>query len=197
VIGREHQGAARPAGHERGLDHLPEIGLGRHVRDGIVHEHAVELATQPYRPHVALDVLALRVEGPAHGQHARHAVDERHREVRPQVRRVVAAAAAELEQRPRRRLAGIVQLTAVERGLFGVLGRRREERPPGGQLVVELHRTGLKISNTLAGFPSSVILSRNTSPNRRATASDVAFSGWIKLMRRWRLVSSNAQRIDA
>jgi hypothetical protein len=47
---------------QRGLDRGFEIGLCRHVSDRIVHENSIELASEPYRAHVALNVLALGIQ---------------------------------------------------------------------------------------------------------------------------------------
>jgi hypothetical protein len=76
----------------RGLERRAEVGFDGEVSDGVVNEDQVEAAPQAHGPHVAGDVLALRVEGPAHGQHGGRPVDERQGEVPLQVRGVVAAA---------------------------------------------------------------------------------------------------------
>ena len=125
---------------ERRREHRPEVLLGRHVRDRVVHEHRVERPPQPHRTHVALDVLALGVEPPAHRQHLRRAIDEREPEVGLQVRRVVPAARTELQdlarlaaRSPRRAAGGSPRPPRV-------LLRRREQRPPLGELAVEPRR---------------------------------------------------------
>ena len=69
------------------------------VHDGVVHQHHVELALQPQRPHVSRDVLAFRVDRAADGQHALRAIGQRQLEMRLEVRRQAASAGAELEQR--------------------------------------------------------------------------------------------------
>lgn len=70
-VGREERRAARLAVRERRLDRHSQIRLGRHVRDRVVDEDRVELTAEPDGAHVALDVLALRVQRAAHRQHAR------------------------------------------------------------------------------------------------------------------------------
>ena len=62
-------------------------------------EHGVERAPQPERAHVVLDVLALRVEGPAQLEHLAEMSVSVHVETRLQVRGVVPASGAELEER--------------------------------------------------------------------------------------------------
>ena len=138
VIGCEERGPARLAVHVGRLDGSPEVGLRRHVYDGVVHEDAVELPPEADATHVALDVLALRVEVPAHPEHVGRAVDERQVEARLEVGGVVAAAAPELEQRLCRPLTVLQQGALVEGRLLGVLGRGRQQRPPVGQLAIEL-----------------------------------------------------------
>ena len=76
------------------LDGGAQVVERRHVVDGVVDEDAVERPVEPNRPHVALDVPALRIELPAHRQHAGRRVDQGHLEVRLEVGGVVAAAAA-------------------------------------------------------------------------------------------------------
>src|SRR5690349_12784002 len=99
MIGSEEHSAAGPTVDEGRLDRSAQVGLRGHVTDGIVNEDAVELAPEPEGPHVPLDVLGLRVELPAPGEHARSRIDERHAaEVSFEVRSVVATAAPELEQ---------------------------------------------------------------------------------------------------
>ena len=55
--------------HRRGVDRFLQVGEGRHVADGVVHENVVELAVEPQRAHVALDVLGFRIDGAALREH--------------------------------------------------------------------------------------------------------------------------------
>ena len=70
-------------------------------------------------------------------EHPWRGVDEHHIETRLHVRRVVAAPASQLQDRPDgpagRRLQGVSE----ERGLFRVIRRRRHQRPPFGEMRVE------------------------------------------------------------
>jgi hypothetical protein len=111
-----------------------------------VNEDQIEDPPEPHRPHVVGHVLAVGIESAAHGEHGRRPIDERESEVPLQVGRVVAPARSELEERPRESLRGLHEETAILFRLFGVVGRRRQEWTPLGQLVVELRRcdaTGL------------------------------------------------------
>jgi hypothetical protein len=47
--------------------------------------NGVEAALQPNRPHVTLDVLALGIQGSAHVEHLRRAIDERELKMRFQM----------------------------------------------------------------------------------------------------------------
>jgi hypothetical protein len=69
-IGREERGAARPAMDEYGFGDTPQVFFRRDVANGVVNEHAVELAPQPDGPHVTFDVLAVRIQRTADGEHA-------------------------------------------------------------------------------------------------------------------------------
>lgn len=75
AIGREHRRVSGPAVHECGLDRGADIALGGHVHDGVVHEHRVERAAEPYRAHLALPMLAVGIERGADGEHAGRRVD--------------------------------------------------------------------------------------------------------------------------
>jgi hypothetical protein len=141
-VGDEQDGAAGAAVLDRGHDRRPQIVLGRQVRDRVVDEDGVEGPPQSDRAHVALGVLALRVQPPADGQHRRGEVDQRHPQVPLQVRGVVAAAAAELEDLLERAVDGLAHQPQVGRGLRGVLLGGREQRPPVGELVVKGRRLG-------------------------------------------------------
>ena len=65
-VGDEQRHPAGAAVLERGLHHRPEVGLGRHVADGVMDVHRVECPTEAYRADVADHVLAFRVDLPAH-----------------------------------------------------------------------------------------------------------------------------------
>ncbi len=97
VVGDHDDDPARSAVLERGAERRQQVVLGEHVAHGVVDEHGVEGPPQPHGAHVADDVVARRVEPARHLDHRGTEVDERHREPRPQVDGVVAAAAAQLE----------------------------------------------------------------------------------------------------
>ena len=84
MIGGEERGAAGPAVDESGLDRLSQVGLGRHVDDGVVDEDGVEPAPEPHGPQVALEVLAEADESAHPGRAAVHAPE---RPDRPHPRR--------------------------------------------------------------------------------------------------------------
>ena len=139
----------------RRLDGAPQIGLGRHVADGVVDEDRVERPPQAQRAHVAEPVLAFRIQGAADREHLRRDVGEQQMpEPALQVRRAVAAPAAELQQGPDRRVARLGQQVAVEGRLLGVVRRVVEQWPPFGELAVEAHRTST--GDRPALIPSSV-----------------------------------------
>jgi hypothetical protein len=128
---RSEQGrSARSAVDEGGFDRLAQIGFGRHIADGIVDEDEVELPPEPRRPHVALDVLALRVQRQADLPHPGRWFNENHHESSLEMRGVVSAAAAKFQEGARRPRAGGSEGIPVKGRFLGVVGRRREERPP-------------------------------------------------------------------
>ena len=87
-------------------------------------EDTIELAPQPDRTHVALDMLALRVQRAAHLEHAWSAVDEHHVESCFQIRRIIAAPAAQFQQRLRGSFTRTQQQSLIERCLL--FGTRQE-----------------------------------------------------------------------
>ena len=119
-----------------GLDGLAQIVLGRQIHDRVVDEDRIELPAQPHCAHIALQVFTFRVERLADRQHIRREVDQGHAEMRLEVRRVVPATAAQLQQRRRRAFAGIKEDFAVFLCLLDVISRRGEEGPPGSQVGV-------------------------------------------------------------
>ena len=139
AVRHEEGDTARPRVCERRLHARPEIVLGRQVHDRVVHEDGVERPSEAERPHVAEHVLAAGVQLPAQREHLRREVGQRAREVGAQVRRVVAAARAELEQRP-----GVGDLLedrgAVALCLGRVVLRCGEEVEPRGEVAVDPHR---------------------------------------------------------
>ena len=70
-VGADQHHAAGPAVHERRLHRKSQVFRGCHVTHSVVHEHAVELAAESNSPHVALKMLALRVEPLADLDHSR------------------------------------------------------------------------------------------------------------------------------
>ena len=97
VVRDQYRDPARPAMRVRGLHRLAQVVLADHVLDRVVHEDRVERPAQPDGPHVALHVLALRVQLGRDGQHVGGQVDQGELEVRLEVECVIAAAAAELQ----------------------------------------------------------------------------------------------------
>ena len=131
----------RPAGAEMQgnvFQRRAKVVLRRDVGNRVVHEHGIEGAPEPQRPHVALDVLAFGVQRLAQREHLRREIGQRARELRLEVRRVVAAARAQLEERP-----GLGQLVldqaAVARGLAGVVCGRSQEVEPRCEVAVDPH----------------------------------------------------------
>ena len=116
-----------------------QVVLRRHVDDSVVREHDVEAALEPQRPHVADDVLALRVQGSRQRQHRLGDVRERAGEPALEVARVVAAAGTQLEQRPQLALSvGLRQPDDLGR-LVRVVLRSGQQVEPSGELRVEAH----------------------------------------------------------
>ena len=67
------------------------------MADGIMHEDAIEDPAQAKRPHIALNVLTLRIEAAAQSQHGRREINQRAGQCRLEMGRVVTAAAAEIQ----------------------------------------------------------------------------------------------------
>src|SRR5262249_35485348 len=87
--------------------------------------------------------LGVRIQTTTHSKHPRRRIDQRHAtELGRQERCIVAAAAADLEQRLARCIAGFAQSRAVESGFLLVVLRWREKRPPCGEIVIELWHSG-------------------------------------------------------
>ena len=78
-VGDEQGRTAGAQMHGHGLDGRAKVVLCRDVRDRVVHEHGIEGALEPQRPHVALEVLALGVQRPAQREHLRGEIRERAR----------------------------------------------------------------------------------------------------------------------
>ena len=134
----------------------PHYFFSGHVHDRVMHEYGVEDAAQPHRAHVASQMLTLRIDRSAHLQHLRRQVDQRHLEVGPEMRCVVPAPGAQLEQRARRRRGGRQQVLAVDSGFLGVLARRGEQVEPGSELAVQPHP---RTSGLASGLPGPKCLS--------------------------------------
>ena len=100
-------------------------------------EHRVEAPPEPDRTHVALEVLALGVQAAADLEHGGGQVDERELEPGLHVRGVVPAARAELEHLGDLAPGVVLDHLSVLGGLLGVVLRRREQRPPLGQVAVQ------------------------------------------------------------
>ena len=141
IRAEQRRATRRTVGVSR-LDGLLQIALGRQVHDRVVDEDRIELPVQPHRAHVAVQVLAFRVERPADRKHVRREVDQGHAEVCLEVRHVVPTAAAKLQQRHGWFLAGIKENLAVFLRLLDVVVGRGEEGPPRGQVGVETGKVG-------------------------------------------------------
>ena len=105
-----------------------------------MNKDRIEGAPEIHRAHVALAMLAFGIQRVADGEHLRRQIDQRHFEFRFEIERIVTAARSKLENRARRRVARLSQHSRKERRLVRIVFGRREERPPFGELVVQLHR---------------------------------------------------------
>src|ERR687891_732772 len=81
----EQRHSARTEVVECRAHHRAKVVARRHVVDRVVDEDGIEREPQPERAHVALDVLALRVDRSAHRQHLRRHIRQRHLEAALQV----------------------------------------------------------------------------------------------------------------
>jgi hypothetical protein len=99
VVRCDHDRPANAAMNARSLDGAAHVGFVGHVHDRIVNEHGIELTIEADCPHIALNVLEIRIEGLAHQQHPGGLVDECHTEVLLHMPGIVAASAPELENR--------------------------------------------------------------------------------------------------
>ena len=174
VIRREQRDAAGPAMHKGGLDRPRDIGFAGQVRNRVVHEHRVELLIQPHGPHVADVMLAPRIELPAVREHAVRQIRE-HQPLHPMlhVRRVVAATRSQLQHRLDRRGRSLLHRLEIERGFLRIVRRRRHQRPPVSQFVIQLRHcavtryTRRNLLDPLAGFQNfsvaCVLLSATTA----------------------------------
>jgi hypothetical protein len=91
---------------------------------------------EPSASHVYPKVGALGIQGEAHLEHFGRQLDERHLEELLEMGGVVAAAATELQHRLR--VARRTQERRIERCLFRVGAGWRHQRPPRGELGIEL-----------------------------------------------------------
>ena len=133
---RFHDGdTAGSAVGERGGHGRRQVRLGDHVFDGVVDEDRVEGTAEPHRSHVALFVSALRVETLRQLQHVSGEVDQGHIEVGLEVRRAVAAAAAQLKYFTYRNC-GRLDHTGGEGRLLGVSLGWGDERPPWRKVAI-------------------------------------------------------------
>ena len=114
-----------------------QVVEGGQVTHRVVDEDRVEQPAQAQRAHVALDVLAVRVDAPALLEHAVRQVGQRDvLNLSLVVPGVIAAAGAKLEQRARRRVARLDDRLEVERRLLAVLLGRRKQVEPVGEVGV-------------------------------------------------------------
>src|SRR5438034_1402511 len=138
-IGDEQRDSTRPAVLVRGLHHSAQLAFGGHVADGVVDVHRVEGPAQAQRANVTPDVPALAVELATHLEHLRRHVHQRHLEMGLEVEGAVASARAKLQDGSRRRLGWFAENLGDMGSPQAVLLGIRENRPPSGQLAVELH----------------------------------------------------------
>ena len=96
VVGENGDGSSRAAVDRRGPDRCLDLRRVGGTHDGIVHQHDVELSAEAQRPHVALEVLALRIDGPTHGQHSGRPVSQGQPVVTLEVKGEAPAAGPEL-----------------------------------------------------------------------------------------------------
>jgi hypothetical protein len=104
---------------------LPQVVRRGHVINRVVDEHGVEQAAQSQGPHVALQVLTLRVQRAAHLQHAGRQISQCHvRKVLLEVGRIVPTPGPQLQQGGRCGQAGTGQQLPEELRFVGIiLGR--------------------------------------------------------------------------
>src|SRR5687768_17473429 len=139
MIRCEQRGTSWPAMHRRRLNRSGQVVLCRHVAHSVVNEHGVELPVQSHATHVADMVLARRIQFPAVRQHAVGHIDEDELlDALLHVRRVITAAASQLEHRLDAPVGGLLHRVEVEGRLFLVILGRRQQRPPFRELVVQL-----------------------------------------------------------
>ncbi len=98
TIRDEKSGSAGPAVDKGRLHRLAEVFFGRHVRDGIMYEYAVELAPEPDGTHVPLVVFTIRIQAAAYLEHIRRQVHQSHSEMSLEVRGIASPAAAEFQE---------------------------------------------------------------------------------------------------
>lgn len=165
MVGRRSERLAHEVGYEqrdtsglrvdeRGVDRTVQVFFAGQVHDRIVDEDGVEHAPQAHRAHIALEVLAIGIDRAARRQHPFGHIDQRHREVGLHVECVVAAAAAELDERLRRRCDRTVKDIAEAGGFVRIVFLGREDRPPMCKLAVQFrsgHDRQLLISPTQSG----------------------------------------------
>lgn len=120
AVGYEDGDAARAAVDERGRDRPAQVDLIDHVVHRVVQEHGVEAPAEAHGAHVALLVLAAGVAPPRQVEHRFREVHQRQVEPGGEMRRVVPAAAAQLEDLAHRDRRGFEEHRR-EGGLLGVL----------------------------------------------------------------------------
>jgi len=103
VIGARDEAFAHLVGHEQGnatgaavlvggLHQGAQVLFRCHVAYGVVNEDGVKRSAQAKRPDVALEVLAVGVEGSTNGQHLGRHIDEGHLEMTLEVGGIVTPA---------------------------------------------------------------------------------------------------------
>jgi len=140
IPGRVRRYERHSAGCEvssHGFECRAEVVFGGHVHDGVVDEHGIEGASQAHVAHVSRQMFALGVEPAAHPAHPIRGFDKRHGEGVLHVRSVISLSAAELQYLTHRSARRITYHFYVKCRLLGVLRRRRDYRPPVGDVVVE------------------------------------------------------------
>src|SRR5215469_3813008 len=136
VVRREHRQATGLAVCEGCLRDTQQISLAAHIVGRIVNQNRVEEPAEADRIHIALDVLAVGIELAGYGEHLRRDVHQRQLESVLQMRRDVTAAAAKIQHATNRN-GGRPEHLRDALSILLVLARRRNERPPRRQLVVQ------------------------------------------------------------
>ena len=171
VVGHEEREAPRFAVRESGLDGSSQVAERRHVLDGVVNENRVEGPIEPQRAHVAEQMLAVRVQRPAHRQHLRRQIRQRDLRKRAlQMHGVVSATGPELEKRARPAVPRLLEEPGEERGLVRVVLGGRHQGPPRRKLSVEQSHFA-RFSSSRSGSSRTTTTPSSSGPTKRTQRS--------------------------